>query len=308
MIVPSIKEMKALYKDGNLKEVAKWLPHLRYKKSKFIKFLVESNILRMKEHINDTAITLGADPEFILCEKGKEDNVVLFSSMMTSYYFGLSEAEMGSDYGLMEFRPPPEESAEELVKRLDDLHKEFEKSYSDCCYGKFQILEKEAVEYNHKRARVLESLKEEEDINYGMNRGKELGVWVPGGEEMVIGQETGTSLSAYDKPSFNRFNDELFTAGGHIHIGGAYIMMLSFEQLRDFVRKLDEEILPMCVEVETKNGELRRTVYGSVGEFRVKEYGIEYRSPSNAIFWKKNSKKLLKVLGMVTDIVRTMAL
>ena len=303
MIVPSIKEVKALYKDGDLKEVARWLPHLRDKKSKFIKFLMESNILRMKGHINDPAVTLGADPEFILCEKGKEDKVVLFSSQYTSQYFGLSEAEMGADYGLLEFRPDPEQEAEELVEALNALHADFKKTYNG-----FKILEKEAVEYNHKRARVLESLKSDEEINYGMNRGKDIGVWVPGGDEMVIGQETGTSLSAYDKPSFNQFNDDLFTAGGHIHIGGAYIMMLSFEQLRSFVRKLDKEVLPMCAEIETEAGELRRTVYGALGEFRVKDYGIEYRSPSNAIFWKKNSKELLKALNKVTEIVKGMAL
>lgn len=303
MIIPSIKKMRSFYKDGNFRDVARWLPHLRDKKSRFIKFLMESNILRMGEHINDQAITLGADPEFILCEKGKKDKITLFSSRYTTDYFGISEAEMGADYGLLEFRPDAVQIPEALVMAIEHLHKTFGKRHTWC-----EILEKEAVEYNHKRARVLESLQTDEEINYGMNRGKDVGVWAPGGEEMVIGQETGTTLSAYDKPSFNQFNDQLFTAGGHIHIGGSYIMMLSFEQLKSFVRKLDKEILPLCEKVETEAGELRRSVYGAVGEFRVKDYGIEYRTPSNAIFWKKNGKLLLKVLNKTVKIAKTMAI
>lgn len=303
MILPSVKNMKDFYKEGDLKNLSRWLPHLRDKKSPFIKFLMKSNLLKMKEHVNDPPLTIGADPEFILCEKDDESKVVLFSSRFVTNYFGLSEAEMGADYGLMEFRPRPEESATALVKVIEDLHKDFADIHPD-----FKILEKEAIEYNHKRARVKESMEAEEDINYGLNRGKDVGVWAPGGGEMVIGLETGTSLSAYDKPSFNVFNDELFTAGGHIHFGGAYIMMLSFEQLKAFVRKLDKEVLPMCEEVETEAGALRKSVYGSPGEFRIKDYGIEYRSPSNAIFWPKNSDLLLKALEKSMEIAETMAL
>lgn len=303
MTLPSVKKMKGLYKKGDLRELAKWLPHLRDKKDPFIGFLMKSNLLKMKERINDPALTIGADPEFILCEKGNKDKIVLFSSRFTTDRFGLSEAEMGADYGLMELRPGYYEDAQSLVKALGDLHEQFIESYSD-----FEILEKEAIEYNHKRARVKESMEEQEDINYGLNRGKDVGVWAPGGEEMVIGLETGTSLSAYDKPSFNIFNDELFTAGGHIHFGGSCIMMLSFEQLRAFVRKLDKEVLPMCEKVETEAGELRRSVYGARGEFRMKEYGIEYRSPSNAIFWPKNRKALSRALKKSVEIAKTMAL
>lgn len=303
MVLPSIRRLKTYYKEGDLRGVAKWLPHLRDKKDPFIKFLMESNLLKMKDHINDKALTLGADPEFILCEKKDENKIVLFSSRFVTDYFGLSEAEMGADYGLMEFRPPPTESVTSLVDSIENLHKEFDETYLD-----FKILEKEAIEYNHKRARVKESMETEAEINYGLNRGKDVGVWAGGGQEMVIGMETGTSLSAYDKPSFNLFNDELFTAGGHIHFGGSYIMMLSFEQLKCFVRKLDEKILPMCKSVETDAGKLRLSVYGSPGEFRIKDYGIEYRSPSNAVFWQKNMDLLLEVLDKSADIAKTIAL
>jgi hypothetical protein len=298
---PSLKELKSFYKAGNLKEVAKWLPHLRHKDDPFIRFLMNGNILKMKTHISDPIVTLGADPEFILHEKGKKHEIVLFSSKYTTGYFGISEAEVGADYGLLEFRPEPVEKPMDLVKAMNKLHIQFRKRYPD-----FKILEKEAVEYDHKRSRLLESMQEEKDINYGMNRGKDVGVW-GGSDDIIIGMESGVSLSAYDKPAFNQFNDKLFTAGGHIHIGGGYIMMLSTDQLKSFVRKLDTEILPICEKVETKAAELRRSVYGTPGEFRIKNYGIEYRAPSNAIFWQKNSKPLLKILSKIIDIVKTMA-
>ena len=298
---PSLKKLKSFYKAGNLKEVAKWLPHLRYEDDQFIKFLMNGNILKMKTHISDPVVTLGADPEFILCEKGGKHEIVLFSSQYTTNYFGISEAEVGADYGLLEFRPAPAEEPKGLVESIEELHIEFKESFPD-----FKILESEAIEYDHKRMRVLESMQEKKDINYGMNRGKDIGVW--GSEEIIIGMESGVSLSAYDKPAFNQFNDKLFTAGGHIHIGGGYVMMLSTDQLKSFVRKLDTEILPICEKVETKAAELRRSVYGTPGEFRIKNYGIEYRAPSNAIFWQKNSKPLLEILIKITDIVRTMAI
>lgn len=302
MTLPSIRKMKVFYEDGDLVNVARWLPHLRDKKNPFIKFLTESNLLRMTKHINDPVLTLGADPEFILCKRDNEDEIVLFSSRYVTDYFGLSEAEMGADYGLMEFRPQPTRAVPVLTQEIKELHEMFVAYYPD-----IKILEKEAIEYNHKRARIKESMETEVEINYGLNRGKDVGVWAGGGEEMVIGMETGTSLSAYDKPSFNQFNDELFTAGGHIHFGGLYVMMLSFEQLKNFVIKLDKKILPICEKAETAAGKLRKSVYGSPGEFRMKDYGIEYRSPSNAIFWPKNKNLLSEVLDKAVDIVKTMA-
>lgn len=293
--------MKSFYKKGKIKDLARWLPHLRDSRSPFVKFLMASNLLRMRDDINSKPITLGADPEFILCERDNEDNIVLFSSEYTTDYFGVSDAEVGADYGLLEFRPEPGPKPAELVKDIMESHKTFGKEYPDC-----KILKKEAIEYNHKRARILEALEGEKDINYGMNRGKDVGAWAS--DNVVIGMETGTTLSAYDRPSFGQFNDKLFTAGGHIHVGGLYIMLLSFEQLKLFIRKLDKRVLPLCNKVESKAGDLRRTVYGAPGEFRIKNYGIEYRSPSNAIFWEENADSLLVALSEAVKIAKKMAL
>jgi len=298
----SVEKLKQYYKNGNIKSIAKELPHLRDRKDKFIQFLMNSNILRMQDRLDSPPITLGADPEFILHEKGDKSKIVLFSSQYTTDYFGISEAEIGADYGLLEFRPEPVCTPRELVNAIQDIHEEFSEVYVD-----FEILEKEAVIYNHKRARILEALYKDKSINYGMNRGKDVGVWASNAE-ITLGMETGLTLSAYDNPLFSQFDDKLFTAGGHIHIGGSLVMMLSTNQLKTLVRKLDKKVLPICKSVETAAGKLRRTVYGSPGEFRLKNYGIEYRSPSNAIFWKNNFSTLLKVLKEICLIVKNIAM
>lgn len=301
-----INELRRLYKERKLGEIAIRLPHMRHLKSKFTQFLLESNLLRMRQWLNSPPITFGADPEFILYTNNDTDDITLFSSEYTGDYFGISEAELGADYGLLEFRAEPEENAKKLVDNITHLHDIFSQTFGSGP-DSIKILEKEAVAFDHKKKRVLQAMESEKDINYGMNRGKDAAVWSGDGNNIMTDVETGMTLCAYDKPIFNQFNDKLFTAGGHIHIGGALIKMLSFSQLKVFVRKLDTEILPICNSVETEAGELRRTVYGSLGEFRMKEYGIEYRSPSNAVFFQKNSKVLLEVLKKVEKILSTMA-
>lgn len=308
-----INKMKKLYKKGDLRELASGLPHMKHLRTDpFIQFLFDSNLLRMRHWLTSPLVTLGADPEFILCAGNDPDSIILFSSAYTGSYFGISEAEVGADYGLLEFRPEPDESAKDLVDSIVKLHDLFITNYGPDADEKDSasnpiILEKEAVVFDHKRKRVLQAMDDNEEINYGMNRGKDVAVWSGDEGDIMTDVETGITLCAYDKPVFNQFNDKLFTAGGHIHVGGALIKMLSFSQLKSFVRKLDEEVLPICNSVETEAGKLRRDVYGSLGEFRMKEYGIEYRSPSNAIFFRKNSKALLKVLEKTKKIISTMA-
>lgn len=298
----SISELRKLYKERDLKKLAAILPHARCLKSSFVQFLLKSNLLRMRQWLNSPPITFGADPEFILHAKDDPNDITLFSSSYTRDYFGISEAELGADYGLLEFRPDPEASAEGLANSIHRLHGAFSNEFGP----DIKILQREAVSFDHKKKRVLQSMESKENINYGMNRGKDVAVWSGGDNAIMAGIETGVTLCAYDRPVFNQFNDKLFTAGGHIHIGGALIKMLSLSQLKVFVRRLDAEILPICNAVETEAGELRRTVYGSPGEFRIKEYGIEYRSSSNAIFFKKNYKVLLRVLKKIERILSTM--
>lgn len=90
-------------------------------------------------------------------------------------------------------------------------------------------------------------------------------------------------------PDFNAYTgeenhpphtDEPFrTAGGHIHIGwGEYLDILDpdhFSTCRDVVKQLDALLYPAS-EIWDRDVD-RRKLYGQVGAFRPKSYGVEYR-------------------------------
>lgn len=309
MQIPSLSKLKRMYSAGDHKNLARWIPHFQKSKDPFARFLLDSNLLTIGKWVDGTrpSLTLGADPEFIVCDKaalkrGKVE-IKLFSSSWTNDYFGISEAEVGADYGLLEFRPAPAENVKELAENIVKLHSAFKDRFGD---SGLAILEKEAVEFDHRKRRILEALEAGKDISFG-GRGKNLDVWT-GDAEIVTDYESETTFSAYDKPVFQQYNDKILSAGGHIHIGGSFVKMLSFEQLRNLIRQLDQHVLPICVGVETEAAKLRRGVYGNPGEFRIKDYGIEYRSPSNAIFWGSNTKALKKALKTAATLAKKMAM
>lgn len=74
----------------------------------------------------------------------------------------------------------------------------------------------------------------------------------------------------------------LRSAGGHIHIGFDKTM-LNFEQV---VRAMD--IFVGCEMLEFDMDNKRRLLYGKAGAFRPKNYGVEYRTASNA--WIKTDE------------------
>jgi hypothetical protein len=305
MKICSASDIKKLYEDGSFVDLILNLPHARDIDDPLIRFLMDSNLLKMREYAkSDTLpLTVGADPEFIVCKKGTKE-VVLFSSKYASGRWNLSEAAVGADYGLMELRTPIFEGADDLIKYVGESLANFTEDYE-----KLDILKSEAVEFNHQRERVLESLLEEKR-DYGVRfHRKEQDVWGDVGGMSIEGLEmSGLTLSAYSKPIFAKPNPNIFSAGGHIHVGGGYVKMLSYEQLKALIREIDQVVLPLCQAVESEAGKLRREVYGFPGEFRVKPYGFEYRSLSNAVFHKENLKVLRKIINTIIDLSETFAL
>jgi len=299
MQVPTIDELKKNWKEGSHKTVARWLPHLRNEDDSFIKKLNLSNLSQLKDKLNLPPISLGADPEFILTDE--KDNIVMFSSEYTrGYDFSLSEAEIGADYGLLEIRFPPVTKSEEVVAAISSRVEQFKTMYED----KLKISNKEAVEFNHELARLKEEielkLKGESKPQYGGYHGKDCGVW-GSSNNIVIDESEDVTMSAYERPMFKKYVPTILSAGGHIHIGGTFIKCLSISQLNELIRSFDEKVLPLCKSVETKAAKLREIAYGTPGEYRIKEYGIEYRSPSNAIFQKGNEKVLKQVLDVIVE-------
>jgi hypothetical protein len=77
-------------------------------------------------------------------------------------------------------------------------------------------------------------------------------------------------------PSPKCDNPNLRSAGGHIHVGFNK-SKLNFEQV---VRAMD--IFVGCEMLTFDKDSDRRKLYGKAGAFRPKEYGVEYRTASNA--------------------------
>lgn len=112
--------------------------------------------------------------------------------------------------------------------------------------------------------------------------------------------------NAYTKQENPKPNGELGfrTAAGHIHIGwteGADIHSDEhFQDCCSLVKVLDSTLFLLSL-VWDKDSK-RRELYGSVGSFRPKPYGCEYRVLSNV--WLKNSFLTGLVYSVVTRVLK----
>jgi len=105
------------------------------------------------------------------------------------------------------------------------------------------------------------------------------------------------------------------SAGGHIHMGNYYSTYLTdkqnpamremAERIEKALKKMPEVMVPIldiivgntCVLLDRQPGNIeRRENYGRVGEFRIKDYGIEYRTLSN--FWLRSYPLMSLVTGL----------
>lgn len=80
-------------------------------------------------------------------------------------------------------------------------------------------------------------------------------------------------------------NTNLRTCGGHIHVGFTNADSLNFTYKENLVKAMDITLGLESLLLDTDDR--RREMYGNAGSFRVKNYGIEYRTLSN--FWIANN-------------------
>ena len=94
------------------------------------------------------------------------------------------------------------------------------------------------------------------------------------------------AMMAGCEPDFNAYTGQMNpiaeldmtsdrSAGGHIHIG---YELKSEEELMKLVKTLDLLISVPAMKHESAD---RKKLYGKAGSFRKKDYGVEYRTPSN---------------------------
>ncbi len=86
-------------------------------------------------------------------------------------------------------------------------------------------------------------------------------------------------------------NTPFRTGAGHVHIGWTMGVDISLQQHKDIcehlIRNLDLYTLPF---LKLEDDVERRQLYGKAGAYRLKEYGVEYRTPSNV--WLTDDKTM----------------
>lgn len=86
-------------------------------------------------------------------------------------------------------------------------------------------------------------------------------------------------------------------AGGHIHCG-IKDMVSTIQEYENFVVLMDLIVgFPTKVIMDKNMASIRHNYYGSFGNFRLKPYGIEYRTPSS--LWLKNKATIQWVFDKV---------
>jgi hypothetical protein len=114
---------------------------------------------------------------------------------------------------------------------------------------------------------------------------------------------TGEEMTPTDAATMDRTR----CAGGHIHIG---VDGFTEEELRETVKLLDVfEGVPM---LRTEEGYRvhrtnRRRYYGQAGRYRVKPYGVEWRTPSNCgwhSYMEGNASNLFSTINCVLPLVK----
>lgn len=85
------------------------------------------------------------------------------------------------------------------------------------------------------------------------------------------------------------------TASGHIHVGWTKDQVIEdpdhIEACQMVTKQLDTIVAPLC---RVWDGDMRRaTMYGKIGSYRPKSYGVEYRTPSNVWIRDIRTRKMI---------------
>lgn len=192
-------------------------------------------------------LTIGADPELFLFHTEEQKHVCAIGKLPGSKLnpFTVGNGAIQVDNMAAEFNIGPARSADEfnynVGEMMDILSKGFEEH--GCVISQESVVEFDDDQFYHPDAYVAGC-----DPDYS--------VW----------NTTAT-------PDFSA--TKLRCAGGHIHIGCGE---LTSEELSALIKVLDVYVTLPFLHLEDPR---RRALYGGAGAYRVKPYGVEYRTPSN---------------------------
>jgi hypothetical protein len=198
-----------------------------------------------------TAVLIGADPEVFLVDGDRIISAIGRVPGSKEEPHRTKSGWVQPDNVLAEFNIPPAASRDEFLNSIravmDDLQQ----------FGQFVI--QASHEYS------MAELREYGPAAFTFGCDPDFNAWLNG--------------EPNPRPRPDRVRG-LRTAGGHIHVGAE----LAVARPLDVVRGMD--ILLGLPSVSLEQDTRRRSMYGGAGAFRLKSYGVEYRTLSN--FWLKN--------------------
>ena len=219
--------------------------------------------------------SFGSDPEFMITKDGKYKSAIGIIQGTTENRIKIRGHEFYYDNVLAECAIKPSYSKEEAVANF----KECLQLYAEMAHP-FQITPQAAQNYDRSELQHPDAIRvgcDPEFCPYEMKKA------VSPVEEILHGT--------------------LRTCGGHIHLGEEGLSEGSNGILAMYMMDLFLGVPSLWLDKDPTSG-TRREMYGSAGRYRVKSYGMEYRSLSN--FWLQNPRLVEFIYEMsefVTDFV-----
>lgn len=224
--------------------------------------------------------TIGADPEFFIVNS---TGVLVKSSTITKA--GKSNPEdLGNGYAvhadnvMIELSVPPSKTKEEFISTMEIGINRLKDYIHEKLPGAKLVI-KPSKQFN------IGSLTDDKD--------KEIGC------DVDFNAYTG---SVNPKPELDTLTAlGLRYAGGHVHVGfNNDDELMDLDNQERFIRALDYLFLDFVRKFDEDNR--RKIVYGTPGRFRIKDYGVEYRSLSNV--WCQSKDKMGIVYDLVEEAVK----
>lgn len=216
-------------------------------------------------------ITIGTDPEAFLFDKTLK-KVVTSIGIVPGDKNEPFELEKGinvlKDNALIEFNTRPVSSISNFIKEIDYCKKLIK-----------NVILKDRYEMIFKPSNIFC----DEDLKDPFLQ--------------IFGCETDFNVYTRSVNEVPDSSTNLRSAGGHIHIGFKHKAELNY--IEKVVKSLDLFISVPLLNVD-KDSE-RRKLYGKAGCFRIKPYGLEYRTPSN--FWLNSDKYIEFIYNKVEEAI-----
>jgi hypothetical protein len=224
--------------------------------------------------------SIGTDPEFFIIHKegGKPVNAEkMFPGTKNEPHPMKSGSGLQTDNVAVEFASIAAKDADELVHNIRETFKEI----------KQMIPEHLEIDASPSAIFDEEELKTEQAQKFGCD--PSYCAW---------------ELKENDQPDAS--NTNMRSTGGHIHVGtvegdGNGFLLDPYGKV-DTVRTMDAFHGIISVTLDTTAASVeRRKLYGSAGEHRPKDYGIEYRTLSS--FWLKSPSLVMLMDSLTTDVL-----